>query len=103
MSTYDPCTTLTVTARIAESVPEMDSEFYAATQAMDEARHLAFGRMALRDCYGSLSFAELAGREEFVVEGCHLTRNRFRARRSGSAWASTSRSALAGAAGVPGR
>jgi hypothetical protein len=27
-------------ARIVESVPDMDSKFYAATQTMDEARHV---------------------------------------------------------------
>ncbi|HLJ98456.1 MAG TPA: ferritin-like domain-containing protein [Streptosporangiaceae bacterium] len=150
---------LTVAARIVESVPDMDSKFYAATQAMDEARHVelfsrfvkekigiyypintdlarllgdalgdsrwdmpylgmqvlieglalaafgvhrditnnalvkqllayvmqdearhvAFGRLALRDYYAGLSSAELADREEFVVEGCYLMRNRFRA------------------------
>src|SRR6202042_362108 len=31
---------LTVAARIVESVPDMDSKFYAATQTMDEARHV---------------------------------------------------------------
>jgi len=151
---------LTVAARIIESVPDMDSKFYAATQAMDEARHVelfnrfvrdkiglyypinddlgklladalsdgrwdmpylgmqvlieglalaafgvhrdmsqnplvkqllayvmqdearhvAFGRLALRDYYKELSSAELADREEFVVEGCYLMRNRFIAR-----------------------
>jgi P-aminobenzoate N-oxygenase AurF len=150
---------LTVAARIVESVPDMDSKFYAATQAMDEARHVelfsrfmrekiglyypvnpdlarllgdalsdsrwdmpylgmqvlieglalaafgvhrdiaenplvkqllayvmqdearhvAFGRLALRDYYAGLTSAELADREEFVVEGCYLMRNRFRA------------------------
>src|SRR5262249_42233666 len=43
----------------------------------DEARHVAFGRLALRDYYSQLSSAELADREEFVVEGCYLMRNRF--------------------------
>jgi hypothetical protein len=151
---------LTVAARIIESVPDMDSKFYAATQAMDEARHVelfsrflqekiglfypinpdlsklladalsdsrwdmpylgmqvlieglalaafgvhrdiagnplvkqllayvmqdearhvAFGRLALRDYYKGLTAAELADREEFVVEGCYLMRNRFIAR-----------------------
>ena len=141
---------LTVAARIVESVPDMDSKFYAATQAMDEARHVelfsrfvrdkiglhypmntdlgrlladalgdsrwdlpylgmqvlieglalaafgvhrdmatnplvkqilayvmqdearhvAFGRLALRDYYAELTEAERADREEFVVEGC---------------------------------
>jgi hypothetical protein len=150
---------LTVAARIVESVPDMDAKFYAATQAMDEARHVelyqrfirdkiglyypinsdlarllgdalsdsrwdmpylgmqvlieglalaafgvhrditanplvkqvlayvmqdearhvAFGRLALRDYYASLTAAERADREEFVVEGCYLMRNRFRA------------------------
>jgi hypothetical protein len=45
----------------------------------DEARHVAFGRLALRDYYAGLTAAELADREEFVVEGCYLMRNRFRA------------------------
>ncbi len=151
---------LTVAARIVESVPDMDSKFYAATQVMDEARHVelfsrflkdkvglfypvnrdlakllrdaltdsrwdmpylgmqvlieglalaafgvhrdiagnplvkqllayvmqdearhvAFGRLALRDYYTQLTSAELADREEFVVEGCYLMRNRFIAR-----------------------
>jgi hypothetical protein len=148
---------LTVAARIVESVPDMDAKFYAATQAMDEARHVelfsrfmrekiglyypvnpdlaslladalsdsrwdlpylgmqvlieglalaafgvhrdmattplvkqvlayvmqdearhvAFGRLALRDYYAGLTAAERADREEFVVEGCYLMRNRF--------------------------
>jgi hypothetical protein len=151
---------LTVAARIVESVPDMDAKFYAATQAMDEARHVelfarfmrekiglyypvnpdlaslladalgdsrwdmpylgmqvlieglalaafgvhrdmattplvkqvlayvmqdearhvAFGRLALRDYYAGLTAAERADREEFVVEGCYLMRNRFLAR-----------------------
>jgi hypothetical protein len=151
---------LTVAARIVESVPDMDSKFYAATQAMDEARHVelyakfmkekiglyypvnpdlaklledalsdsrwdmpylgmqvlieglalaafgvhrdlsnndlvtqllayvmqdearhvAFGRLALRDYYKELTAAERADREEFVVEGCYLMRNRFTGR-----------------------
>jgi hypothetical protein len=44
----------------------------------DEARHVAFGRIALRDYYAQLSSKELAEREEFVVEGCYLMRDRFR-------------------------
>jgi len=46
----------------------------------DEARHVAFGRLALRDYYKELTAAELADREEFVVEGCYLMRDRFIAR-----------------------
>ena len=44
----------------------------------DEARHVAFGRLALRDAYRDLTSAERADREEFVVEACYLMRDRFR-------------------------
>jgi hypothetical protein len=150
---------LTVAARIVESVPDLDSKFYAATQVMDEARHVevyskfikdkigvyypinddlarlladaltdgrwdypylgmqvlieglalaafgvqrdmsnnplvtqilayvmqdearhvAFGRLALRDYYAELTSAERADREDFLVEGCYLMNSRFRA------------------------
>jgi len=45
----------------------------------DEARHVAFGRLALRDYYAELTQAERAEREEFLVEGCYLMNSRFRA------------------------
>jgi len=45
----------------------------------DEARHVAFGRMALRDYYPQLTQKERDEREEFAVEGCYLLRDRFRA------------------------
>lgn len=44
----------------------------------DEARHVAFGRMALRDYYKQLTDAELREREEFVIEGCYLMRDRLK-------------------------
>ncbi|MEU7156845.1 ferritin-like domain-containing protein [Streptomyces chrestomyceticus] len=44
----------------------------------DEARHVAFGRLALRDYYKQLSDAELREREDFVIEGCYLMRDRLR-------------------------
>jgi hypothetical protein len=44
----------------------------------DEARHVAFGRMALRDYYRELTEPELREREDFVIEGCHLMRDRIR-------------------------
>jgi hypothetical protein len=44
----------------------------------DEARHVAFGRMALKDAYADLTAAERDEREEFVVEACYLMRDRFR-------------------------
>jgi hypothetical protein len=43
----------------------------------DEARHVAFGRLALRDAYKELSAKERSDREDFVVEGCWLMRDRF--------------------------
>ena len=43
----------------------------------DEARHVAFGRLALRDYYPQLTDAERAQREEFVVDACYLMRDRF--------------------------
>jgi hypothetical protein len=45
----------------------------------DEARHVAFGRLALRDFYPQLSEKERDEREEFVVEACYLMRDRFMA------------------------
>jgi hypothetical protein len=44
----------------------------------DEARHVAFGRMALKDAYKDLTSQERDEREEFVVEACYLMRDRFR-------------------------
>jgi hypothetical protein len=46
----------------------------------DEARHVAFGRLALREYYSELTEAERAEREEFLIEGCYLMNNRFRGR-----------------------
>ena len=43
----------------------------------DEARHVAFGRLALRDYYPELTEAERREREDFVIEGSKLLRDRF--------------------------
>jgi hypothetical protein len=43
----------------------------------DEARHVAFGRLALRDYYPQLTEAERDRREEFLVEACYLMRDRL--------------------------
>ncbi|MBC6447910.1 ferritin-like domain-containing protein [Actinokineospora sp. HBU206404] len=43
----------------------------------DEARHVAFGRLALRDYYPQLTQAERDEREEFCIEACYLMRQRF--------------------------
>ncbi len=45
----------------------------------DEARHVAFGRFALRDYYPHLTQAERDEREEFAVEACYAMRDRFQA------------------------
>ena len=46
----------------------------------DEARHVAFGRLALKEAYRDLSSRERDEREEFVVEACYLMRDRIRGR-----------------------
>jgi hypothetical protein len=43
----------------------------------DEARHVAFGRIALREYYPELTEKERDEREEFAVEACYLMRDRF--------------------------
>jgi hypothetical protein len=43
----------------------------------DEARHVMFGRLALRDYYPTLTQAERDDREEFCVEACYHMRDRF--------------------------
>ena len=46
----------------------------------DEARHVAFGRLALREYYPQLTEAERDEREQFVVEACYHMRDRFNQR-----------------------
>jgi hypothetical protein len=43
----------------------------------DEARHVAFGRLALKEVYPQLTERERDEREEFAVEACYLMRDRF--------------------------
>jgi hypothetical protein len=43
----------------------------------DESRHVAFGRLALRDFYPHLTQKERDEREEFLLEACYLMRDRF--------------------------
>ncbi len=45
----------------------------------DEVRHVAFGRIVLRDVYPQLSEAERRERQEFVIEALHFMRDRFEA------------------------
>jgi para-aminobenzoate N-oxygenase AurF len=43
----------------------------------DEARHVAFGRIALAQIYPQLTEAERTEREDFVIEAMYLMRDRF--------------------------
>src|SRR5437763_279397 len=43
----------------------------------DEARHVTFGRMALREYYPHLTDAERSEREDFTVEALYFMRDRF--------------------------
>ena len=43
---------LIVAARIVETVPDMDSKFYAATQVMDEARHVEMFKRFIQEKFG---------------------------------------------------
>jgi hypothetical protein len=43
----------------------------------DESRHVAFGVISLRGFYSDMSETEKREREEFVVEACHLMRDRL--------------------------
>jgi hypothetical protein len=43
----------------------------------DESRHVAFGVISLRNYYTDMGDAERREREEFVIEACHLMRDRL--------------------------
>ncbi len=43
----------------------------------DEARHVSFGRAALKDYYPQLTSKEREEREEFAAEACRMMRDRF--------------------------
>src|SRR6185436_15963020 len=43
----------------------------------DEARHVAFGVMSLKDVYADMPANELRDREDFVIESSRLLRDRF--------------------------
>ncbi|MGZ6527181.1 MAG: aminobenzoate oxygenase, partial [Actinomycetota bacterium] len=43
----------------------------------DEARHVAFGVLSLRDIYPQMTEAERKEREEFTIDACYLMRDRF--------------------------
>ena len=50
-----------------------------ASMMQDESRHVAFGRLALRDYYPQLTQKERDEREEFAAEACYTMRDRFQA------------------------
>src|SRR5437667_5121789 len=67
-------------AAFAQIRDQAQNSLAAAVNAyvmQDEARHVAFGRLALRDYYPQLTQAERDEREEFAVEACYLMRDRF--------------------------
>jgi hypothetical protein len=64
-------------AQIRDRATEPTAREVTAYVMQDEARHVAFGRLALRDYYPQLLEAERREREEFAVEACYLMRDRF--------------------------
>jgi hypothetical protein len=63
--------------RIRDSAENNLAASVNAYVMQDEARHVTFGRMALREYYPHLSDAERAEREEFTVEALYFMRDRF--------------------------
>ena len=64
-------------AGIRDIATEPTARELTAYVMQDEARHVAFGRLSLRDYYPQLSDAERAEREEFAVEALYFMRDRF--------------------------
>ncbi|ULP42953.1 ferritin-like domain-containing protein [Mycobacterium lentiflavum] len=60
------------------AAPDSLAKQLLAYVMQDEARHVAFGRISLKDYYSALTDAERDEREEFVVDACYLMRDRFR-------------------------
>lgn len=60
------------------AAPDSLAKQVLAYVMQDEARHVAFGRISLKDYYAALTDAERDEREEFVVDACYLMRDRFR-------------------------
>lgn len=63
--------------RIRDSAKNNLAASVNAYVMQDEARHVAFGRLSLRDYYPQLSDKERDEREEFVVEALYFMRDRF--------------------------
>lgn len=60
------------------AAPDSLAKKVLAYVMQDEARHVAFGRISLKDYYSQLTDSERDEREEFVVDACYLMRDRFR-------------------------
>jgi Ribonucleotide reductase, beta subunit len=58
----------------------------------DEARHVAFGVLSLKEFYEGLGEAEIRERQEFAYEAAVRLRNRFLIQEVWSGWAPTPRS-----------
>ncbi|MBY0318687.1 MAG: ferritin-like domain-containing protein [Reyranella sp.] len=63
--------------RIRDSAKNNLAASVNAYVMQDEARHVTFGRLALRDYYPQLSDAERAEREDFAIEALYFMRDRF--------------------------
>ncbi len=68
---------LICTSKIVETVPWYDPKLYASTQVVDEARHVAFGVLSLKEVYDGMSDAEMKDRQEFAYEASVRMRDRF--------------------------
>lgn len=65
---------------IRETAKNPLAQMVNAYVMQDESRHVAFGRLTLRDYYPQLTDAERGEREEFLVEACYHMRDRFEGR-----------------------
>lgn len=62
---------------IRENTPEPLLKKLTHYVMLDEARHVAYGVLSLRDYYGDCKESEVAEREDFVYESAVLMRDRF--------------------------
>ncbi|MFQ5948043.1 MAG: ferritin-like domain-containing protein [Acidimicrobiia bacterium] len=63
---------------IRDSTKEPLARVITTYVMQDEARHVAFGRLALQNYYAQITERERQEREEFVIDASYLMRNRFR-------------------------
>lgn len=65
---------------IRETAKNPLAQMVNAYVMQDESRHVAFGRLTLREYYPQLTDAERREREEFLIEACYHMRDRFEGR-----------------------